>query len=633
MDHRGKEFLVSFLPQHPQQPHNGTNRLYISSFEDTRVRVQAPFLALDKSYHVTSGGMRIITLPGSARADGFTGNEKKGIHLTSDKPVSVQGLQVLRYSGEGFLGLPVDLLGKDYMVPTYPPAISAMAQVVAGEDNTVVSFRLRLPPGGRVKYGDTDYGDGSYINETLNKLEIFHVLADSDLSGTRITSSKPVAVFSGNDCARVPSNPCNHLVEQIPPISSWGTQFITSPVLNNQAGSTFHVLASEANTLVYVDSHWKTVLSEGETYEIDSAWNQSLVIRTSHPSLVVQYHKGVARPSRSPFMALVPPVSWFSNDYTIYVPLDENRKAFDSYMNVIIDTSQRDGLRVKANLAPQFSWEQISGSGYSRASLHLSGAGIYHVYHENPLTNFSSLLHGAAMVKWFAYPAGMKFVPPDPSCAPTLTVGGDERDNDCDGRTDEERANGLDDDGDGRIDEDLVTPVPEFLKPNDIVDTPLVSCDSSSNVADSSNTGFASGSAKGVCKVRGKWTILSKDNVGNFQDCIQEFDRVWTMRDACQNVLTKTQRIKIRTAEVPQIQFPAEVTITCREIKYLQPSISGKVGVWANSCPRKATISFQDKLSDCKNSEGRLTRSWTVVDECRKKTSGVQIIKLLPTGI
>ena len=40
-------------------------------------------------------------------------------------------------------------------------------------------------------------------------------------------------------------------------------------------------------------------------------------------------------------------------------------------------------------------------------------------------------------------------------CEPTTPIPGDVIDNDCDGRTDEERRNGVDDDGDGLVDEDL----------------------------------------------------------------------------------------------------------------------------------------------------------------------------------
>ncbi len=39
---------------------------------------------------------------------------------------------------------------------------------------------------------------------TLNSMETYQIESDNDLTGTRITSSKPLSVFCGSDCANVP---------------------------------------------------------------------------------------------------------------------------------------------------------------------------------------------------------------------------------------------------------------------------------------------------------------------------------------------------------------------------------------------------------------------------------------------
>ena len=102
-------------------------------------------------------GVKVVTLPGKLRFGEFTGKDTKGIRITANKPISVYGYGWIilgsRHIGEGFLGLPVDVLGKEYIVPTYSPVGSSIVQVVAQEDNTQVSFMLRLPRGGRVHYG------------------------------------------------------------------------------------------------------------------------------------------------------------------------------------------------------------------------------------------------------------------------------------------------------------------------------------------------------------------------------------------------------------------------------------------------------------------------------------------------
>ena len=635
--------MVSFMPQPGKYPHNmgGTNKLYISSFDNVQARVRVPALPQqsDTKFILKAGGIKIISLPGSARTIGSTGVEKKkGIRITANKSISVQGLSILSKTSEGFLGLPMDALGMHYIVPTYFVAISAIVQVVATEDNTSVSFELRLPRNGRVHYGEVTYFNGDLINDTLNELDVFQVLGDSDLSGTIVRSSKPIALFSGNDCATVPTGrpPCNHLVEQIPPVSNWGLHFMTNPTPNRQEGDEFHVIASERNTAVNVDMQFKKTLNEGEKYIIEAPWNMSLGISTSQPSLVVQYSKGSSTLKLNPSMSLVPPKEWYSNDYTVYVPKDDTGNTFDSYINVVIDTRLRSDLRVKGADDLVIDWKLISG-GFSRASLHLASSGVYHVYSKNPLANlsFSAVLYGMASQKLFSFPVGMKWLRPSNwDCLPTNTIGGDKIDNDCDDVTDEELANDVDDDGDGRIDEDLVTPGPNFEVPRNFVTTPLLSCNGSLIVANTEYTGVATGSAQGVCKIRGGQAVIShKDSIVSSKECERVLERLWTIKDPCENVISLSQLIKISTPEDPVIAFPDDTSFTCRRKKYLAPEFTGKVQKTVSSCIRNVTVTHRDSYSgDCLDEEGRLDRMWTVEDKCTQTRKQIQVIKLLPKG-
>lgn len=49
-----------------------------------------------------------------------------------------------------------------------------------------------------------------------------------DLSGTKITSDKPIAVFAGNLRASMPNNQPrhDHIVEQLAPTASWGRDHV-----------------------------------------------------------------------------------------------------------------------------------------------------------------------------------------------------------------------------------------------------------------------------------------------------------------------------------------------------------------------------------------------------------------------
>ena len=637
--HRGKEFILSFIAQHPQQPSipydPGNNTLYITTLENTKVNVHVPSLIQqgDQQFSVSALGVKVVTLPGKTRFGEFTGKDTKGIRITANKPISVYGYGWIilgsMHIGEGFLGLPVDVLGKEYIVPTYSPVGSSIVQVVAKEDNTQVSFMLRLPMGGRVHYGDRYFHSGELINTTLNDLEVFQVQGDSDLSGTVVTSSKPVAVFSGDDCTLVPADkhPCNHLVEQIPPVSVWGKEFITNPTPNYSGGDEFHIIASKNSTDVKVDSQRKKTLNKGDKYKIPVPWNKTSLITTSNPSLVVQYTSGNG--SRSPSMSIVPPTQCSWNDYTVYVP------GVDVYVNVIIDTASRSGLHVKGPVASgPFKWKTPLGR-HSLGSLHLNTPGVYLIYHNDLLVNFTSVMYGTFSEASFSFPAGLRWeLPTDQRCTNSTIHGGDGIDNDCDGITDEELFNGKDDDNDGQIDEDLVTARPNATFPKDYLSPPLLSCDSSSNVDDPKQAGFPTVvSTSALCSIRGDATIQRDDKIVKSDPCYREIDRTWKVKDGCGNEIKHVQHLAISSPNDPKLTFPLDVTLFCRDKKYLDPTFTGEVLTEVDRCLRNVTISHKDTLyGKCSTEEAKIERVWTVIDKCRSNVVKTQVIKLVPKG-
>lgn len=57
----------------------------------------------------------------------------------------------------------------------------------------------------------------------------------TDLSGTLIESSVPIAAFSGNDCNKLNNiGACDHLIEQLPPTDSIDKQYIVPPNSNDR---------------------------------------------------------------------------------------------------------------------------------------------------------------------------------------------------------------------------------------------------------------------------------------------------------------------------------------------------------------------------------------------------------------
>ena len=647
IDHRGKEFIVSFLPTIGSH-HDGNNVLYVSSFENTTVRLYSPFLGPNQQqYNVLPENIREIVFRGNQRMETLTVKANKGIRLKADKEISMYGVtNDADGIGEAFLVFPVDALHTHYMVPTFHPISTSIVQVTATEDNTEVMFRLKLPSGGRLLNDSAplEYKDGDVINVTLNALEVFQILGDSSLQGTVVISSKPIAVFSGTDSSWVPypTRPWNQLVEQIPPVRIWGRDFVTSPTPNSQGGDLFHIIAASNNTDVFVDRSHAAVLQEGLSHELDAPWNQSVVISTSKPSLVVQYTKATGK--RSPTMSIVPPTVWSSNDLSVYVE-GSGSGGFNegSFVNVIIKTSLRKGLRVQGPLKEvPMNWNTVPG-GFSRVSLNLSRSGLYHVFHDNPLANFTSVVFGHKRSKTqfkFSFPVGFKFdFGLKPGCSETETRGGDKIDNDCDGRTDEELANSKDDDGDGRVDEDLFARPIDVTMPRNFVSPPLLACSASFDVANRSKPGFLPvlgiNATQGVCAIRGNVRINSKTFYHRVRFCLRDIERIWTIRDACQNEIIHSQLIKILIPRTPVLQMPRNMTLICRNTKYLDPFYTGKVFQRVtNLCSPQVNITFMRNIlvGNCISDVAKLERSWKVEEICRGSRIVTQTITLVPRG-
>ena len=617
--------------------------MYISSFENTTVRLEIPFLhqrgSSQQQYDVFPGKIREIALPGDLRMGGSTGIENKGIRLTSDKLITVYGLVKADGRGEAFLVLPVDVLYKHYIVASYFPMSTAIIQVTAKEDNTVVSFSLKTESkdDGSVNYGEKHYGDGDVINVTLNALDVFQVLGSSNLTGTEVRSSKPIAVFSGNDCTWVPYEPqlpCNQLIEQIPPVKFWGQHFITSPTPNSPDGDFFHIIASQNNTDVRIDRKFIKTLQKGQSREVEALWNQSLEISTSQPSLVVQYTK--FSEGKSTTMSIVPSTIWYSNDFSVYVEGDGSGVDGDgSFVNVVTQTHSRSNLRVRGPRKDvPMKWTTLPGN-FSQVSLNLSRSGLYHIFHNNPLEHFMAVVYGKKSDFRFSFPAGFKYdLGLKPECVRTITIGGDKVDNDCDGKTDEEFSNGRDDDGDGDVDEDLFTPPIDVTMPRDLV---LLTCSAASNVADSGNPGFfpkiGVSESQGICAARGIVSIWHNDNERKRGGCSLYFTRNWTVEDSCQNERVHTQWINITTLRDPVLTFPSNMTLTCRDTKYLDPTFTGEINQQFDVCKRRVNIKFIDKpVGDCSRGEAKLERLWMVEDKCRKNMAVTQVLKLFPRG-
>lgn len=457
-DNQGDEFILGFM----ENTFSGdSTQLFLTGGTTTTAAVTASGFG-PTNYPITPGSITTVTLPNSIRATGSGTKQSRGILITAPVEITVYGLNKGPATTDAYLGLPTDILSTEYIVGSFNNFGSSLQGeliVVGTVDGTQVTIKPTVPT-----VGGTDVGAitaGSSVTFTLNRMQTIQFQASgssSDLTGTEITSDKPVAVLSGHKCANVPVgvSSCDHMVEQMPPTDTWGKSFVTVPLATRTGGDIFRVVASKDSTTVKINGTLVATLNRGEFHQADLASSSYNEITTSEPALVLQYSKGQSADSvtSDPFMMIVPPTGQFGSNYTVGTP----STGFTShYINIAVETGKESGLRLDGSPIIATS-TSIGSSGYSGVQV-LVTAGTHTVSHISPIEPFGVYSYGWGSADSYGYPGGLRLAPIALPCSTSTTVPGDGIDNDCDGRIDEELANGIDDDDDALIDEDLATPL------------------------------------------------------------------------------------------------------------------------------------------------------------------------------
>lgn len=190
------------------------------------------------------------------------------VACTFQDPLNPQSAPCYSHSNDASLLLPTHVLSTNYIVMARQSfgvdsqggsaynMIPGFFAVVGTENNTQVTVHYTA----NTQAGDVAAASpGATETYTLNRGEVLQVLsstsggcsggsstddcngagamyscsycdsgADYDLTGTEITTTAPVAVFSGHDCSFVPYNywACDHLEEQMLPLETWGKDFV-----------------------------------------------------------------------------------------------------------------------------------------------------------------------------------------------------------------------------------------------------------------------------------------------------------------------------------------------------------------------------------------------------------------------
>lgn len=298
----GTEFWLGFLERYvdPSDPDNPLVQLRLEIVAGDRaavVRVEVPAGGWSADLTLRPGEAGAVIVPEPlAAVSGSESVDNRSVHVVASAPVVVNAISHDMGSADATTVLPMEALGRDYVIATYDPiGISATLQgyaefvVVATDDATTVEITPTVSTrGGRPA--------GIPFSVLLNRGERYQVQSDENLSGSRVRSvgGNPCdrfAVFAGNLLTKVECGSADHLYEQMLPITALGRDHLFVPSGGRTGGDIVEVIAIEDDTRL---TDWQggapPVLDAGERLRmlIDSA----AYISASRPVAVVQYARG-----------------------------------------------------------------------------------------------------------------------------------------------------------------------------------------------------------------------------------------------------------------------------------------------------------------------------------------------------
>ncbi|HNG96301.1 MAG TPA: IgGFc-binding protein, partial [Acidobacteriota bacterium] len=344
--------------------------------------------------------------------------DNRGIHITSQAPVTVYGLNYTPGSADSFLALPVSVLGTTYIVNGYHNGAGFSVKgsefgLVATLDNTRVTLTLPINQGSRL--ANVPY------EITLNRGQVYQLTRTEandtlDLSGSIITSDKPIAVFGGHICTGVPANGfCDHLVEQLPSIDKWGRHFVTVPLATRPNGDIFRFVASLDDTHIAINGTQAVTLNRGQIHE--RLITGAAQILADKPILVVQYATGSSYGSTlsstypdpaDPFMMVITPYTRFTNHYIVTNPQAINLSfggLHTHFLNIAAPVAAVGNISLDGVLIPASSFTAIGSSGYFGAQIQVA-PGKHALIGSQP---FGVYAYGWGFVVSYGHSGGMSF--------------------------------------------------------------------------------------------------------------------------------------------------------------------------------------------------------------------------------
>ena len=467
---KGNKFYVAFpqnVPRGPTDPETDAY-IFVSTTESDVVQftVTTTFGGTEtNNYEVRNNQTTRVVFSPDAYYVRNKDQRDRGILVKAEdgKTISVYVVNDEVRSTDGYLALSCDGIQNPNNFNRYQYLVFSTAQpTIEGEqwtsqfllipctDNAVITVTPSQELSGSGIFDRAEFGPGIPATwSDANEGETLLITHVDDLTGTLISSNRPIVVISGHQCGQIPpgQSACDHLAEQIPPHTTWGYTYLLNPLALRESGDYYRFATNLDNTEVTItcvnesESTPVEVLKETLNKEQRANWgryethplpctNHShdpfirkyCCLQATNPVLVAQYSYGytadnpcIVSQNSDPFMSLVPPVTQYLNKYTITLIDAEEGIFLDRYVGVVVHQSFFSPNLIMMDDMPLESdreaWQGIycaDGSICGYAISKAVDAGNHTIYHSMENAALYVHMYGFQNQNSYGFPAGME---------------------------------------------------------------------------------------------------------------------------------------------------------------------------------------------------------------------------------
>jgi hypothetical protein len=453
---QGREFWIAIPMNDPQNTEPHALEIYVTSTKNATVTMESQAMGVELSKSVTA--MKITTFSSIAGECSFQWEcsnsevaDSKAIRLFASQPISVYVLNAKLTTSDGFMAIPLNSLGTEYIHCSYYDHNEvypwAGGFICIGTENQT-KIRIELKGKG---YAHTKGGRkiGDIINASIDAGQVYMVKGDAttrmefDMTGSSISSDKPIGLISFHERTHIPSydiwNGRDCLNEMIPPVKAWGKKFATIEFFREMnKGDYFRVVASQPDTYVnctYFDMITKKQIGTWN-FRLEKAgdWNEYLqvnitdtgskesirgvsIFEANKPVLVMQYSYSMdwdGAPMFDPDMVLVSPQEQYVNEAVFQTP--SNAALVNNYFNIIAihdpnDTEKNDLKSITLDGLPIYNTEQgFLNNRISQTDLYWARLSIKPAAHiVRGDSKFGGMVYGMNYADSYAWPIAMGF--------------------------------------------------------------------------------------------------------------------------------------------------------------------------------------------------------------------------------